>query len=186
MAALAFFPKSGVAPRRGRNDNRPVLTSSEVLTELKTRGVSKSAIARALGLPAARITEMYYTHGVEPIPEGTKSQTRKLSWDEGAVLYREFNLGGAEPPTPGLSRPVARLVAQVLARKLGIELDPESRELQELAATLQAWSRFDADPHVRGSVEAAMGFFLGLELHQEQETVALLEDHRPQDQNSGH
>jgi predicted XRE-type DNA-binding protein len=127
----------------------PVLDTRELLALLEARGIKNREIAKALGVNDSRVTEI-------------KKGQRQVKLDEAATLVRTFGLeqNRLEPLHPRMSR----LLVQYVAAALGKKLDPETPESREVIATVEAFSRFVADPQVRGSVEAADNFFRAMML----------------------
>lgn len=126
-----------------------VLNTKELLALLEARGVKNREIARALGINDSRVTEI-------------KKGTRQVKLDEAATLVRAFGLqqDRLAPVHPRMSR----LLVQYVAGAVGRKLDPESPQMRELVADIEAFSRFVADPQVRDSVEAAEAFFRAMHL----------------------
>lgn len=124
-----------------------VFDTAELLARLEQRGVRNIDIANALGLPDSRVPEI-------------RKKTRALKLDEAVKLVRAFGLEQGQEAAP-LPLPIVRLAVLHIARRLGVSLREE--QIADLAADLRAFSQFAADPRVRGSVEAAEGFFHALD-----------------------
>jgi hypothetical protein len=140
--------KRGVAARYVPVKYVGVLDTDELLSRLERRGIRNIDIARVLGLPDSRVPEI-------------RKKTRKLSLDEGAKLIRAFELEQG-PPVQALPLPVIRLLVLHIARRTGVSLQEE--QVADLAEDLRAFAEYAADPRVRGSVEAAEGFFRALQI----------------------
>jgi len=121
---------------------------TETLLEmLKARGIKNADIARAVGLPSPRITEMF-------------NRTRKINLDEAKRIVEAFRLDEPEQSDP-LSEGVARLLALHVANRVGRPLLPEDGTVQELAEDLQAFARFAWHRRTHLTAEATQGFFAG-------------------------
>lgn len=131
----------------------PMLNTDQVLERLAAKGVRNIDIAKALGLPDSRVPEI-------------KTKKRKLTLDEGAKLIEAFSLDAqsAASQVEPLHPRTSRLLVQYVAAAVGKPLDPESPEAQEMFATIEAFSRFVADPQVRANVDAAESFFRAMTL----------------------
>lgn len=127
-----------------------MLDTDELLAALKARNIRNIDMARTLDLPDSRIPEI-------------RDKRRKLTLDEGAKLVRAFGLEQAQAVVP-VPQPVTRLMILYIAQMVGRPLDPDSTEMAELIADIQAFARFVADPQVRDSAEAAEGFFRAMQL----------------------
>lgn len=128
-----------------------VMDTDELLARLKAKGIKNVEIARALGLPESRIPEI-------------KKKTRAVKLDEAATLVRAFRLEQTPEAEP-LPESVLRLLVRHVARRLDAPV--ADALLLDLAKDLRAFSVFAANPKVRGSVEAAEGFFQALQLRPE-------------------
>jgi transcriptional regulator with XRE-family HTH domain len=141
----------------------PVLDTGELLALLEARGIKNREIARVLGINDSRVTEI-------------KKGERQVKLDEAAKLVRHFGLEQAQlAPLPA---PVARLMILHVAQALGKKLDPDSPEMRELSADIEAFARFVADPQVRESVEASENFFRAMQLRSGAGREAPLESRR--------
>ncbi|HYI43692.1 MAG TPA: hypothetical protein VD768_08740 [Sphingomicrobium sp.] len=120
--------------------------ADELLAALRERGVKNADIARVLDLPSSRVAEMY-------------TGKRRLQLDEAKRLVEHY---GIEDRLNPVSVPVARLLVLYVADGLGLKLPPEDPRVEELALTVRAFSEFAADPQVRESAEAAVGFLRGV------------------------
>lgn len=148
--AVKRFTMFGVELYGGLGHCAPVLGASELLSLLRERGVSNADIARTLGLPSSRVSEMY-------------AGKRRLQLDEAKRLVEEYKIEETINPLNG---PIARLLVLHAAARLGARVHPEDPEVEELAQDFQALSRFAANPKVRGNVDAFEGFLQGLRLSQ--------------------
>lgn len=128
-----------------------VLTTKELLARLRDKGVINADIARALNVTPSRVTEMY-------------DGTRALKLDEAVKLVEKFELEQAPSPRAGLPAPIAQLIVQHIAQEIGLPLQSDAPQLQELAEDLRAFSLFVTDPKVRESIDLAMTFFQALRL----------------------
>lgn len=144
-----------------------VLNREQLLTRLKEKvsagEVRNVDIARALDLPDSRIPALLRGE-------------RRLFFDEGVKLVESFGLEPGLPPLPDV---VWRLIARHIASKLDLGVEPDSPQMQELLADLAAFSRFASDPQVRGSLEAAQGFFRAMQLRP-RGSPAVLQETDPQ------
>lgn len=127
-----------------RHSNR-MLDTDELLARLDQKKIRNIDIARALGLPDSRVPEI-------------RRKERALKLDEGAKLVRAFGLEPALTGVP-LPPPILRLAIQYVALELGVPLEANQSQLEELTEDLRAFSEFAVDPNVRRSVDAAEGFF---------------------------
>lgn len=132
-----------------------MLSKLQLLEALERRGIKNVEIERALGLKSSRVTEI--RRALKPDARG---KVRDLSYDEGVKLVRAFGLEQDQQASP-LQLGVVRLAVRHLARRLNAPLSEPL--LHDLAEDLRAFSQFVANPTVRGSVEAAEGFFHALE-----------------------
>ena len=134
-----------------------VMTTADLLARLEDRGVRNVDIAKALNVTPSRVTEI-------------KKGDRAIKLDEAVKLVQAFQLEPSQQ-VPALPLSVLRLVVLHVARRLGAEMREE--QVADLAADLRAFSIFAADPKVRGSIQAAEGFFQALQLrHPEPEEEA--------------
>jgi hypothetical protein len=124
--------------------------TDELLTRLRERNVKNVDIARALDLPDSRVPEI-------------KDKRRALKLDEAVKLVRAFQLEQDQAASP-LPPQVLRLLVRYIALQLGVPLETDDPQVEELAADLRAFSAFVADPKVRRSIEAAEGFFEAMRL----------------------
>jgi len=132
-----------------------MLSSDEILAKLKANGVTHERIAAVLGVTTPNATKLYN-------PAGKTGKPRRLAYDEAVKLIEKFELTEAVKPIGPLSEPVARLLVQYVASRLGVKVSPEDPQVGELAQDIQAFSEFAAEPHVRESSDKAIGFFQAL------------------------
>lgn len=125
-----------------------VFDTDELLSRLEQRGVRNIEIAKVLGLPDSRVPEI-------------RRKARALKLDEAAKLVRAFGLEQDQEAQP-LPLPILRLAVAHISRRLGVALREE--QVADLAEDLRAFSVFAANPKVRGSIEAAEGFFQALQI----------------------
>jgi hypothetical protein len=134
-------------------------SAEQILAELKRRGITHAEIAKVLGVNTTNATMLYN-------PSKKTGKPRRMTYDEGVQLVKKFGLK-PEPETeaPGLvplSLPVARLVVQYVASRLG-QSAPQADELvEDTALDVQAFSEFASQPHLRESASHVEGFFQGL------------------------
>jgi transcriptional regulator with XRE-family HTH domain len=149
------LPKTGNAVNRivtplvidsepGFPQSRDMLNTKELLARLDERGITNRQVARAIGVSDSRITEI-------------RKGERQVKLEEAVKLVHTFGLEqGHAPP---LRPEVLRLVALHISQALDCQVGPDDPAMTELVADLAAFSRFVADPLVRGSVEKAESFF---------------------------
>lgn len=138
------------------NQSAAMLGAKELLAALREKGVRNAEIARVLDLPSSRVAEMF-------------TGRRRLQLDEAKKLVDHFKMEEAVTPLNGLA---ARLLVLHAAARLGLPMDPEDQEVEELARDFRAFSRFAADPKVRQTVESFEGFLHGLRSSQERTDAA--------------
>ena len=129
-----------------------VLNSTQLLARLSDREIKNVEIARVLGIPESRVSEM-------------RAGNRRIKLDEAVKLVQAFKLegdGSAAAEITPLTTPVARLLVLHVATSVQAELTDE--QVSELATDLRAFATFVADPQVRDSVQAADGFFQALRM----------------------
>jgi hypothetical protein len=156
--AIAFISN---AMWNALRQNRRVLNSIEILTELARRGIERKEIADALDIDAGGVTRLFYA--IEKNPKGTP---RKLTHDEAVILASKFQLERGPPPLPPA---VWRIVARHIASKLALPLREDDPRLQDLVGDLAAFSRFVRNRQVQGLVEAADHFFDAMQSRRELE-----------------
>lgn len=132
-----------------------VLTTRELLTRLEQKGVKNGEVAKALGLSASRVTEMY-------------KGERAIKLDEAAKLVSVFELEEPQssPRVQALPAPIARLIVLYIASELG-GAESNSHQLEALAGDVQAFAEFVTDPKVRESIDAAELFFQAMRLRRQ-------------------
>jgi transcriptional regulator with XRE-family HTH domain len=124
-----------------------MLGTDQLLGALESRGISQSEIARVLGLPPSRVSEMF-------------GRKRQIKLDEGKKLVEAFGLDEADP-VPPISEQTARLLILHVANRLRAPLPLPEPLLQELALDFQAFSRFARAHLPAPSPEATEGFLAG-------------------------
>ena len=132
-------------------------SADQILAELKRRGVTHAQIAKVLGVNTTNATMLYN-------PSAKTGKPRRMTYDEGVMLIDQFGLKPEtdEPRVLPLSLPVARLVVQYVASRLG-NGDRQTDELvEDTAQDVQAFSAFASQPHLRESESHVEGFFQGL------------------------
>lgn len=123
-----------------------MLTTSELLTRLRERGIRNVEVARALEVSASRIAELY-------------AGKRSLKLDEAAKLVAVFGLEDAPMMAP--DQVLAALIKHV-GEVLGKPIDDGNERLGVLTDDLKAFAQFQTDPAMRSCPAAAEGFFRGL------------------------
>lgn len=121
--------------------------TSQLLDALESRGISQAEMARVLGLPSSRISEMY-------------AGKRQVKLDEAKKLVDAFGLSDAEN-VPPISAQTARLLILHVANRLRVPLPLPDEIVQELALDFQAFSRFARAHLPSPSPEATEGFLAG-------------------------
>jgi antitoxin component HigA of HigAB toxin-antitoxin module len=123
-----------------------MLGTEDLLSRLDALGIKNVQIAKALGLPESRASDI-------------RARRRALKLDEAVKLVRAFQLEEARevPPVP---LPIMRLVARHIAERL--QARASEAILEDVAQDLRAFGVFLADRRVRSSLEAAEGFFQAL------------------------
>lgn len=124
-----------------------MLGTNQLLAALERRGISQAEIARVLGLPSSRISEMY-------------SGKRQVKLDEAKKLVDAFALEDGEP-VPPISQQIARLLILHVANQLRAPMPLPDDLVQELALDFQAFSRFARAHLPAPSPEATTGFLAG-------------------------
>ena len=143
--------KRGVAFDGTKLQFASVLNSTQLLARLSEADIKNVEIARALGIPESRVSEM-------------RSGKRRIKLDEAVKLVDTFDLedeARANQITP-LTTPIARLLVLHVAQSLRTELPEET--VADLAADLRAFALFASDPQVRDSLQAADGFLQALRI----------------------
>jgi hypothetical protein len=134
-----------------------VETAADILAKLKERGVKHAEIAKVLGVATPNATKLYN-------PAAKTGKPRSLGYDEAMLLIRHFSL--EEPVTATkaipLSLPVARLVVQYVASRLGVPSTTDDALVEDIAQDVQAFSEFASERPLRESESQVQGFFLGL------------------------
>lgn len=127
-----------------------VLNSTQLLARLTDANIKNVEIARVLGIPESRVSEM-------------RAGKRRIKLDEAVKIVSAFSLETSQAVniTP-LTTPIARLLVLHVAGSVGVELPEES--VADLAADLRAFALYAADPQVRDSVQAADGFLQALRI----------------------
>lgn len=138
----------GVAPRYDSGHVTLVMDTAELLRRIDAKGIKPADMARAMNLPASRISEI-------------RKGTRAVKLDEAARLVAAFGLEQSHAATP-LPASVLRLAVRHVALKLQVQA--QEAQIAELAEDLRAFSEYAANPKVRQSIEAAEGFFQALQL----------------------
>lgn len=160
----APIPDFEIYALAGSYRTNQMLTTVEILRALQDkfdRGeITKGQIAAAGGFSPSRVSELF-ARIAEPGDVDTKP--RGLRHDEAVRLVAEFGLESGPPPAP-LPAEVCGLVVRHVAGKLGVPLQDDDPRLEALVGDLTAFSRFVADPQVRGSIEMAEGFFRAMSL----------------------
>lgn len=151
--STAKFADNVIALPRRMPHQPGMITTREILEALEDRGVSKTAIAQALGVANARVTELY-------------KGDRKLSHDEAVTLAEMFDLvedrGG-----PPLTLPLAKLLVLLAAHRVGAEVDPEEPVVEELAQEFVALASAQDVPGVREAMENIPAMFAAMRLRQQ-------------------
>jgi transcriptional regulator with XRE-family HTH domain len=124
-----------------------MLGTQQLLAALEARGISQAEMARVLGLPSSRISEMY-------------AGKRQIKLDEAKRLVDAFGLDDSSP-VPSINEQTARLLILHVANQLRVPMRPEDDRLQELALDFQAFSRFARAHLPAPSPEATLGFLEG-------------------------
>lgn len=119
--------------------------TDELLHALESRGVAQAEMARVLGLPSSRISEMY-------------ARKRQVKLDEAKKLVDAFGLEDA-PSVPPINEQIARLLILHVANRLNAPCS--DTVLQELALDFQAFSRFARAHLPAPSPESTLGFLAG-------------------------
>jgi predicted XRE-type DNA-binding protein len=143
--------KRGVAFDGTKLQFASVLNSSQLLARLSEAEIKNVDIARALGIPESRVSEM-------------RAGKRRIKLDEAVKLVDAFDLdpeADASQITP-LTMPIARLLVLHVAQSLRADLPEET--VADLAADLRAFALFASDPQVRDSLQAADGFLQALRI----------------------
>jgi transcriptional regulator with XRE-family HTH domain len=124
-----------------------MLNTAQLLAALESRGISQAEMARVLGLPSSRISEMY-------------AGKRQVKLDEAKKLVEAFDLGDTEP-VPPISEQIARLLILHVANQLRVPMPLPDALVQELALDFQAFSRFARAHLPAPSPESTAGFLAG-------------------------
>jgi transcriptional regulator with XRE-family HTH domain len=127
--------------------NPRMLGTEQLLRALENRGISQAEMARVLGLPSSRISEMY-------------AGRRQVKLDEAKRLVEAFDLDDTEP-VPPISEQTARLLILHVANQLRVPTPLPDDVLRELALDFQAFSRFARAHLPAPSLEATTGFLAG-------------------------
>lgn len=160
VGARQAFPTNCVKDEFYESGYSPVmLDTDELLARLEERGIRNVQIAKALGLPDSRIPEI-------------RRKERALKLDEAVKLVRAFELEQGSEAEP-LHPKMIRLSVLYVAAVLGVPLERTEAQMEDIVATLRAFSLFVADPKVRRSVEAAEGFFQAMILRPRSGSEAL-------------
>lgn len=142
------FTKRGVAFEGTKIHLERVLNSTQLLARLTDAEIKNVEIARVLGIPESRVSEM-------------RAGKRRIKLDEAVKLVEAFELEADQPATiTPLTTPIARLLVLHVAQSLSVELQEDV--LADLAADIRAFAIFAADPQVRDSLQAADGFLRAL------------------------
>lgn len=146
---ISASPISAIVVDAAANFQQPLamFDTKGLLDTLERKGVTRADIARALGLPSPRITEMY-------------SGKRRVMLDEAKRLVDTFNLEQSDQVEP-ISEGVARLLARHVATRLGKPLPGDDPLLQELAEDLRAFANFAQHQRPAPTPDAAAGFLAG-------------------------
>jgi hypothetical protein len=160
------FAKGAIYSDGAYRHNALVLTTRDILTALREKGVPNSQIADALDLDASRVTELYWN-----IDENPKGKPRKLSHDEAVKLVQVYGLEPGQRATP-LPLQMLRLVVRHVATKLGVPPARTEAQMADLAKDLLAFSEFVSEPRVRRSIDSAEDFFQAMILRSRAESEA--------------
>lgn len=138
-----------------------VMDKADLLARLNekvdTKTVRNRDIASALDLPSSRVPELLRGE-------------RKLYYDEGVKLIEAF---GLEPARSGPLHPaIVRLLVRYIAEELGVTFREDDPQFVEIAADVQAFSRFVENPQVRESLEAAEHFFRAMRVRRQESAGA--------------
>jgi transcriptional regulator with XRE-family HTH domain len=145
LTASVIYPPVSV----GQGGN--MITTVELLAQLKAKNISNADVARTLGLAPSRITEM-------------RKGERALKLEEAVKLVAVYGLSEQAPSqrVSPLPAPISRLVVRYLAAELGAS--PTEEQVAELAEDVRAFAEFVADPQVRESLDSAEAFFRAMRL----------------------
>lgn len=141
----ATFPKFVIYPLCAYAPQEGMMRTPELLRKLTERKVTKSAIARAIGVSNSRVTELY-------------KGGRKLSLDEAATLAERFDLEREQiPKVPPLPPAVYEAIVLYVAAEIGA--DPSAQLVQELGQDVRAFAQYVRDPAVADRIDLANQFF---------------------------